>query len=177
MPKKFIQRWLPDPRRLRARRSLRLFGRWLDHANLWALNRRSASGACAVGLFWAFIPSPTQMLPAAACAIALRVNLPLSVALVWVANPFTMPPMFYFNYRLGAWLLGAPARPFVFEPSWAWLMQELGAIWPPLLLGSVMAATVAALAGYAGMQAFWRRRMRRARARTAGASGRRFRRP
>ena len=46
------------------------------------------------------------MLLAALIAIWLKVNLPLSVALVWVSNPITMGPMFYFAYKLGALLMG-----------------------------------------------------------------------
>ena len=88
MTRKIIRRYLPDAAQMRTHPRLRLFSRWLQSANLWHLNRRSVPGAVAVGLFWAFIPSPTQMLPAAATAIALRVNLPLSLALSWVANPF-----------------------------------------------------------------------------------------
>ena len=88
------------------------------------------------------------MLPATATAFALRANVPLTLAWVWVANPFTMPPMFYFNYRLGAWLLHQPQRDWNFAWSWSWLRTELAAIGPPLYLGSVVAGTVAALAGF-----------------------------
>jgi uncharacterized protein (DUF2062 family) len=162
MARKIIRRYLPDAQRLRAHRGLRLFGRWLQHPGLWQLNRRSVSGACAVGLFWAFIPSPTQMLPAALTAMLARVNLPLSVALVWVANPLAMPPMFYFNYRVGVWLLDLPERPFRMELSWAWLGRELGAVWEPLAIGSLAVASGAALLGYFGMRVFWQVQVTRA---------------
>ncbi len=162
MTRKIIRRYLPDAAQMRTHPRLRLFSRWLRSANLWHLNCRSVPGAVAVGLFWAFIPSPTQMLPAAATAIALRVNLPLSVALVWIANPFTMAPMFYFNYRVGTWLLDRPERAFSFELSWDWLTRELSALWQPLLLGSCVAATYAAVLGYFGMRALWRLQVVRA---------------
>ena len=95
MAKKTIQRFLPDPNKIRHHKSLKIFGRLLQDANLWHLNRRSARGAFAVGLFFAFIPVPFQMVLAAAGAILFRVNLPISVALVWLTNPLTMPPIFY----------------------------------------------------------------------------------
>jgi uncharacterized protein (DUF2062 family) len=136
---------------------LRRFRPFLGHACLWHLNRYSVSGAFGVGLFWAFIPTPTQLLPAAACAIALRVNLPLSLALTWVANPFTMAPIFYFNYKVGVWLLQRPAQPLGFEWRWAWVADRLEMIWAPLLLGSLVVAVAAGLTGYGGMRAFWRR--------------------
>jgi uncharacterized protein (DUF2062 family) len=175
MPRKIIRRYLPDAAALHAHPRLRLFSRGLRHANLWHLNRQSVSGACAVGLFWACIPSPTQMLPAAATAIIARVNLPLSLALVWIANPLTMPPMFYFNYRVGVWLLNRPERVFSFELSAEWLMSELDALWQPLLLGSFVVATGSALLGYFGMHALWRWQVARAWRHRAGQ--RRFTRP
>ena len=43
---------------------------------------------------------------AALIVIVTRVNLPISVALVWITNPITHSPMFYASYRLGSWILG-----------------------------------------------------------------------
>jgi uncharacterized protein (DUF2062 family) len=156
MTRKIIRRYLPDTELLRTHPRLRLFSRWLQCANLWHLNRRSVPGAVAVGLFWAFIPSLTQMLPTAVTAIALRVNLPLALALSWIANPITMPPMFYFNYRIGTWLLDRPERSFSIELSWDWLTRELGLLWQPLLLGSVVVATCVAALGYCSVHTLWR---------------------
>jgi uncharacterized protein (DUF2062 family) len=162
MMRKIIRRALPDMAALRTHPRLRLFSRGLQHANLWHLNRHSVSGAVVVGLFWAFIPSPTQMLPATATAMVLRANLPLAVALVWIANPLTMPPMFYFNYRVGTWLLDRPERLFSFELSWDWLTREFNALWQPLLLGSCVVASGVALLGYFATHALWRWQVTRA---------------
>jgi uncharacterized protein (DUF2062 family) len=156
MAKKFIRRYLPDPHKIRDHRHLRLFGTLLHDPNLWHLNRRSASGAFAVGLFMAFIPMPFQMIPAAAAAILLRVNLPISVALVWITNPFTMPPVFYFCYTLGSWLLDTPLRAVEFQISWEWLNTEFHRVWRPFLLGSFLVATVTGAAGFFGIRALWR---------------------
>jgi ABC-type glycerol-3-phosphate transport system substrate-binding protein len=69
MPKRLIKRWLPDQDKLKEHKHLRLFGKLLLDASLWHLNRRSAAGAFAVGLFMAWIPLPCQMLLAAGGAI------------------------------------------------------------------------------------------------------------
>lgn len=156
MPRKFLKRVLPDPQSLQSRRELRFLGRLLDDPFLLHLNRRSVSGACALGLFVAFLPIPGQMPLAAGIAVLLRVNLMLSVMMVWVTNPITMPPIFYFCYRLGAWLLRVPARGAVFEPTLEWFWFELGVIWQPLLLGCLVLGSLAAATAYASVQLLWR---------------------
>jgi uncharacterized protein (DUF2062 family) len=155
MPKKLIKRFTPDHTKIRDHKHLRFFGTLLHDPNLWHMNRRSASGAFAVGLFMAFVPVPFQMLLAAGGAILFRVNLPISVALVWITNPLTMGPMFYAAYRLGAWLLGSSGA-FHFEPSYEWLVTELGAIWEPFLLGCFVAGSLSSLLGYMTIRGLWR---------------------
>lgn len=156
MPKKFLKRFMPDHRVIREHRHLRIFGRLLHDPNLFHLNRRSASGAFANGLFWAFMPMPFQMLPASLLAILFRVNLPLSIALVWVTNPLTMPPIFYFCYKVGSWLLDVPVHPMEAEFSMEWLQAELSLIWQPFLLGCFVVGTLSSLLGYFGVRGLWR---------------------
>lgn len=148
---------MPDHEKIRSNKSLnKVFGTLLHDPNLLHLNRRSVSGAMAVGLFWAFAPLPTQMLMAAGTAIFIRVNLPISVGLVWITNPVTMPPIFYFCYKLGTWVLGTPLLDIEFELSWHWLASELDTIWQPFLLGCFIAGSTAAVLGWGGMRLLWR---------------------
>jgi uncharacterized protein (DUF2062 family) len=156
MPKRLIKQYMPDDETIRNHQHLKMFGDLLHDPNLWHLNRRSVSGAFAVGLFWCLIPVPFQMVFAAATAIFARVNLPLSVALVWISNPITIPPIFYATYLVGTWMLNEPAQQVEFELSWEWLSSSLGDIWQPLLLGSLLCATVAAILGYLAMRVMWR---------------------
>lgn len=165
MPKRFIQRIIPDHEVIRNHKHLQIFGTLLHDPNLWHLNRRSASGAFAVGLFMAFMPVPFQMLLAAAAAIVFRVNLPLSVALVWVTNPITIPPMFYFAYLVGTWVLGTPPADTSGPEQMALLSantslwESLHHVWEPLLLGSFICATVSAAVGYLAIRGLWRLRV------------------
>lgn len=155
MPRRLIRRYAPNYEHIRNNRSMRLFGTLLHDPNLWHLNRRSVSGAFAVGLFWAIIPIPLQMVLAAATAIVTRVNLPISVALVWLTNPLTIPPVFYSCYVLGNWLLDRPEKHGEFEFSLEWIQASLGQIWQPLFLGCFFAGIVLALLGFFGMRIFW----------------------
>lgn len=156
MPKKFIKRFSPNPDSLRAHPHLKHFGEALHNPNLWHLNRRSAAGAVAVGLFCAWMPIPFQMILAALIAIIFTVNLPLSVALVWISNPITMPPLFYCAYRLGAFILHQPIADFHFKLSFSWLLNTLETIAPALLLGSFILGFICALVGYFLFRVFWR---------------------
>ncbi|MET0107062.1 MAG: DUF2062 domain-containing protein [Sedimenticola sp.] len=156
MPKHIIRKYAPDHETIRSHKHMQVFGKLLHDPNLWHMNRRSVSGAFAVGLFWSFIPMPFQMIAAAATAIPARVNLPISVALVWISNPLTMPPMFYFNYLVGALFVGNGAEAADFEMTLEWFSQSMGQIWQPLYLGSLICGIIAALLGYVVMRGLWR---------------------
>ncbi|WP_428604623.1 DUF2062 domain-containing protein [Sedimenticola sp.] len=156
MPKHLIKRFTPNHETIRNHKHLKVFGQLLHDPNLWHMNRRSVAGAFAVGLFWAFIPMPFQMVAAAATAIPTRVNMPISVALVWITNPLTMPPLFYFTYLVGTWILGTPVKNGDFEPTMEWLSHSMGSIWEPLYLGSLVCALIAALIGYLSIRGLWR---------------------
>ncbi|MES9992220.1 MAG: DUF2062 domain-containing protein [Candidatus Thiodiazotropha sp.] len=159
MPKRFIKSLLPHHDEVRNHKHLKLFGSRMHDPNLWHLNRHSVSGAFAVGLFMAFVPLPLQMVFAAAAAILFRVNLPLSVALVWITNPLTIPPMFYFAYKVGTWILGEHATLEPFQPSLDWA-QSLGSeVIVPLLIGSLVCASVSSLLGYSLILWIWRWRV------------------
>ena len=164
MAKKTIQRFLPDPNKIRRHKSLKIFGKLLQDANLWHLNRRSARGAFAVGLFFAFIPVPFQMVLAAATAILFRVNLPISATLVWLTNPLTMPPIFYGSYLVGTLVLNQPEQHFAFELNWTWFEQSIETIGPAFLVGSLVCASIASIIGYFGIDILWRRSVVKARA-------------
>lgn len=156
MPRHLIKRYAPHPRTLKKHKYLRHLGALLHDENLWHMNRRSVSGGVAAGLFWAMIPIPIQMVIAALSAIVFRVNLPISVALVWITNPLTIPPVFYTNYLVGTWLLGAPPHVGEFQLSLEWIAAELNLIWKPLLLGSFVTGAVLAITGYSCMRLYWR---------------------
>lgn len=156
MPKKLIKRFIPSHHTVKNHRILKVFGDLLHDPNLWHLNRRSVAGAFFWGLFWAAIPIPLQMGAAAASAIFCRINLPIAVALVWLTNPLTMPPVFYFNYLVGTWILRRPVEITHFKPSLAWFESSVGQIWEPLLVGSTVVGLIAGVLGYVGMRAFWR---------------------
>ncbi|MBV1907517.1 MAG: DUF2062 domain-containing protein [Pseudomonadales bacterium] len=174
MPRKFIQRYMPNPASLREHPVLRPLGNLLHDPGIWHLHKRSVSGACFIGCFCAFLPIPFQMIPAALLAIASRCNLPIAVALVWISNPLTIGPLFYFAYRLGAWLLNTEPTIHAVELNVEWLTIQLHHIWKPLLLGSITCGWVAGVSASVLSRLLWRfhviRRWKARRAKRKSAS-------
>ncbi|MFT7235199.1 MAG: hypothetical protein ACI9QV_000771 [Methylophagaceae bacterium] len=156
MPRRFLRRIMPDHRVMREHPHLQRFGQRLAEPRLWHLNRRSIAFGLAVGLFVAFMPILGQMFVAAALAILVRVNLPIAVMAVWVTNPVTIAPIYFFSYRLGAYILELPVREQAFTMSWEWFATEFVDIWQPLLLGSFLLGISAALLAILLVRVLWR---------------------
>ncbi len=157
MPRKLIKRFMPDHQKIRDQKCLRFLGTCLHNPSLWHLNRHSVAGAFFIGLLCAFIPIPFQMVLAAVLAIFFQVNIPISVALVWLTNPLTMAPLFYFAYEVGQWILGLPDNEnFNFEPSWQWMSSLLSNSWEPFLLGCLVCGLSFGLIGYCSIHVIWR---------------------
>lgn len=146
---------------MRQIKSLAILGDWIYATNLWHINRYSASMAFFVGLFVAFMPIPGQMVAAALLALLFRCNLPLSVGLVWITNPVTMPAIFYIAYKLGAMVVDVPMQETNFELSYHWLTHSLSAIWKPFLLGCLLCGLFFGSLGYFVINVLWRLRVAR----------------
>ena len=156
-----LRKLIPSRDKLREFSALRPVAHLLNRPELWHLNRRGVSGAAFVGLFSAFIPVPSQMLLAAIIAIYVRVNLPISVALVWITNPITIPPMFYAAYRLGAWVLGIDAADLEVEITLEWLFANFFAISKPLVIGAFFCGLISGSVGFTATYFIWRNRVMR----------------
>lgn len=156
MPKKTLLKYLSNADKIRGNSALRPVAHLLERTELWHVNRRSVSTAVFIGLFCAFVPVPSQMLLAAIIAIWLKVNLPISVAMVWISNPITMGPMFYFAYKLGAWLLGSQVTVSEFSWSFGWFMDNAIVVGYPFLLGCLVCSWVSAVTGFVLSRVIWR---------------------
>jgi uncharacterized protein (DUF2062 family) len=165
VPRKYFRKYLPDPEVVRSSRTVARFGRWLQHPNLWHLNRRSVSGAVAIGLFSGLVPGPLQMLTALLLAIPLRKNLPVALIVTLYTNPFTIVPLYVLAYAYGQFLLpgerSANVAPFEFDwsnfgASMAGLGDWMVSLGKPLALGLVALASTLAVIGYVAVQIAWR---------------------
>lgn len=163
--RRLLKRYLPDHEALAANRWLAPFGTTLFHPRLWHLNRHSAAGAVAVGLFCGLIPGPFQMLGAALCCLAFRVNLPLALFTTLYTNPLTILPLYVAAFAIGEWILGKDGGDFTAPPEWGgtglgdWLQalaSWIAGLGQPLMLGLIVLASGLSVAGYLLTRLAWR---------------------
>lgn len=163
--RKHIRKYLPDHEKIRDNRWLAIFGDALRHPRLWHLNRHSAAGAVAIGLFCGLIPGPFQMIIAALACVACRVNLPLALVTTLYTNPLTIVPLYLVAFGLGEFVTGASGEQFVAPPLWggqgltSWAGQIVDwfiGLGQQLLVGLPLLATLLAIAGYALVRVAWR---------------------
>lgn len=157
MPKNFIKKYLPDPHSVKDNKSLRFLGPLIHEPNLWHLNRHCVAKAFAIGLFWGCIPMPFQMVVAAFFALRFNANLPLSVGLVWFSNPLTMPPIFYAEYLLGAWILDIQPSTFEYQLSFTWIKDKLFEIGLPMYLGALISGVLLSAFSYYFIHWIWKK--------------------
>jgi uncharacterized protein (DUF2062 family) len=162
--RKHLKKYLPDHEAVHGNRWLRPFRNTLLHPRLWHLNRHSAAGAVAAGLFCGLIPGPLQMGGAALCAVVFRVNLPLALLTTLYTNPFTIVPLYLVAYQFGRLVTG-DASGFVAPPDvdiarfvqWTQAMQAwMLSVAKPLGIGLVALAATLAAVGYLATKAAWR---------------------
>ncbi len=162
--RKLLKNWLPDHQTLQQNRWLARLAPRLTHPRLWHLNRHSAAGGVAAGLFCGLIPGPFQMPAAALCALVFRVNLPLAMVTTLYTNPFTLVPLYLLAYEIGSLFIppeGQALTPPDFNPmAWGQWMEAMG-LWilslgKPLGLGLILLASLLAPIGYGVVRLLWR---------------------
>jgi len=82
--------------------------------------------------------------------------LPIASMGVWITNPLTMAPVYFFAYKVGAWVLDVPVERYAFTMTWEWFTHEFLAIWQPLLLGCFICGVISALLAILSVRFFWR---------------------
>lgn len=159
MPRKFLNKLMPDRHTLHARLHdkwyMRPFQALLHDPALWHINRHGSSGAFALGLFICCLPIPGHMVLAVLGALYWRFNLPIAVVSVWANNPLTIGAIYYFSYKLGTTILQLKPHPFPEHLSFSWLLSEFRHIWAPLWLGCILMGLLFAFAGYIGLRLAW----------------------
>ena len=119
----------------------------LTDPELWKWNKKTIAKAFAIGLFCAFLPIPGHTILVAILSMMLSANILLSILVVWVNNPITMLPIYYFTYKIGASIIGIEIDP-EFEFSFGYLMDNLGSATLAMWIGGLITSIVASTLGY-----------------------------
>jgi uncharacterized protein (DUF2062 family) len=120
---------------------------------VWLWNQEGSHGqqarGLAAGIFCGCFPFfGLQTLLGVALASLVRGNHLLAAAGTWISNPFTYVPLYWFNYRLGCWLLGPGQGWPGAEALRADTFTSLGwSVASRLLLGSSLVGLVCAVSG------------------------------
>jgi len=119
-----------------------------------SINRKSVSRGIFVGLFWGFIPMPMQMMAVLFTTPLFRFNVPIAISMVWLSNPFTMPPMYYMEYLTGNFFLGREGIANV-ELTMEWFSQHWDEIVVPLYVGTSFYSIIVSSLVYLLVNRLW----------------------
>ena len=159
MPRRFFKKLSRQRHHLRSRWYMRPFQFVFGDAAYWGLNRRNVTRAVALGFFIAFLPPfIPHTLMALLCAIFLRINIPVTLAAIFITNPVTMLPLYYAAYWVGCHVLGLiPVTKGILMSAGAkhWLLQLKGPILEPLVVGCLLLGLIAAVVGYVVLGLSW----------------------
>jgi len=120
-----------------------------------AANRKMITRGVVLGIFIAFIPMPMQMAAVLLFMPLFKFNVPIALAMCWLSNPITMPPMYYIEYELGSFLLGIQPQPV--ELTLEWFSNNMDAIFVPLYFGTLIFSIVGSITAYFIVNYFWKR--------------------
>jgi len=117
-------------------------------------SRKMISRGVLIGLFIAFIPMPMQMAAVLLFVPFIKFNVPIALAMCWLSNPVTMPPMYYMEYLTGSFLLGIKPQPV--EMTLEWFSNNLDNIFIPLYFGTAMYSIFGSILGYLLVNYLWK---------------------
>ena len=135
-------------------RMLRKAHRRLQRALQWLWQQEGTpeqrARGLAAGIFCGCFPIfGLQTLVGIAMASVVRGNHLLAAAGTWISNPFTYVPLYWFNYQLGALLLGPGRRWPGFDALHQSDFGEMGwSVISRLMLGSTITGAVCAALGW-----------------------------
>lgn len=127
----------------------------------FSINRILVARAVMLGIFFALLPIPTQILFLILTSSLIRFNIVIALSIVLLTNPLTMPFVILAEYQLGSLLLHQEAH-LTIEPSMEWLMEHYDGLIMPLLVGSLSAAFVLSISAFFIVNFLWIRSVKKA---------------
>jgi uncharacterized protein (DUF2062 family) len=138
--------------------------KYLNATQLWEFNPSAVQKGIALGVACSWIPMPFHTTIAVLLAVLIDCNVLMVITSIWVANPLTMPFMYYSAYRLGAYLMHIDLGDLQFHLSIKDMLHDLHEIWQPFLLGCMILGVASGTIVYLVSRFVWpkvKRRVRR----------------
>jgi len=117
-------------------------------------SRKMIARGVLIGLFIAFIPMPMQMAAVLLFVPFVKFNVPVGLAMCWLSNPITMPPMYYMEYLTGSFFLHIKPQPV--EMTLSWFSNNLEKIFIPLYFGTAIYSIFGSILGYFLVNYLWK---------------------
>lgn len=108
-----------------------------------------------LGIFIAFIPMPLQIGLVLLLMSVYRFNVLIAVAMCFITNPFTMPPIYYIEYKIGSFLTGSDMKDV--EMSLEWFNENFTNILVPLYLGAFTLSITFSFIAYYLVTHLWKK--------------------
>jgi hypothetical protein len=129
-------------------------------AEFLAATRKMITRGVTLGLFIAFIPMPMQMAAVLLFMPFFRFNVPIAIAMVWITNPFTMPPIYVVEYYTGSFFLGTEITDV--QMTLGWFQDNINDIFVPLYTGALFYSITSSFSAYWLVDHFWKSSVRKA---------------
>jgi len=121
----------------------------------FSATRKMIARGVFLGIFIAFIPMPMQMAATLLFTPFFRFNVPIAIAMCWITNPLTMPPIYYIEYLTGSFLLGIEPEPV--QMTLEWFSANISKIFIPLYTGALFYSILGSIGGYYLVNWLWKK--------------------
>lgn len=152
-----VKKMLPKKGHVEKSLAYRMFGSTLLREEFWSFDKEMLARGLALGMFVAFTPTiGFQMILVCILILLYPGNMPIALAACWITNPFTAPPIYYVEYKIGVWIMsitGFQAQKYIDMGDIA-QMDDIYEVAGSMWIGSLFVSILAAIASYWLMYAF-----------------------
>lgn len=142
-------------RKFQNSKAIAKLSKYLNATQLWEFTPNSVEKGIALGVACGWIPMPFHTTIAVFLAVLIDCNILMVITSIWVANPITMPVMYYSAYRLGSYLMGVDVSNLQFHLSIKDMLHDLHEIWQPFLLGCMIMGVASGTIVYLILRFVW----------------------
>ncbi len=142
-------------RKFQDSKTIAKLSKYLNATQLWEFTPSSVEKGIALGIACGWLPIPFHTTIAVFLALIIDCNILMVITSIWVANPITMPFMYYYAYKLGAYLMNIKLEDLQFHLSIKDILHDLHQIWQPFLLGCLLLGLASGTIVYLVLRFVW----------------------